>query len=267
MKEIRLLNPIYLDGVRQMALDEAILISCSEGKSLPTLRFYGFVPPTITIGFFQPIKNFDLDKIKKEGIGFVRRITGGTAILHKKDFVYSLILPEKGLPHRVVESYNYLSNGLVRGLNYLGVNVSKRKNLSKTREGSCYLNDNPYDICLNEKKISGNAQTRYNGFLLQHGTIILEDNLQELIECQNISEKQKNTLYDKSRKKVTCINSELGRTPSFSELEEAMKQGFQSLFSEKNLVLKKGKITEYEKKLAEELYKNKYATKEWRDLR
>ncbi|MEM2956423.1 MAG: lipoate--protein ligase family protein [Candidatus Pacearchaeota archaeon] len=255
--EIRLIPIIEECGAMQMAIDEAILKSCSEGKSLPALRFYRFIPPAITIGYHQNINDFDLNKIKEKGFHLVRRITGGTAVLHKNDFVYSLILPEKGIPHKVLDAYNYLSEGLVKGLNNLGIKAYKRKILSKKREGNCYLNDNPYDIIVKHKKISGNAQTRLNGFLLQHGTIILDDNIQEIIECQNISEKQKKELFEKSKRKVGCIKDYLGTIPSFSELEEAMKKGFQSLFSEKGWILKQGQLTSYEKKLAEKIVMEK----------
>lgn len=267
MKKIRLLSAVHADCARQMALDEAVLISCSQGKSLPTLRFYGFNPPAITLGVHQEIKNFDMEKIQKKGFGLTRRITGGTAVLHQGDFVYSLIFPEADLPHDIVGAYKYLSDGLVRGLDHIGIRVSKRESESKKREDSCYLNNNPYDVVFEGRKISGNALTRLNGYLMEQGTLIIEDNIKDLLDCQNLSDDQKERLCVKARERVGCISETLGRIPSFSELEDSMRKGFASLFSQSDYILEAGELTAYENDLAEQLYKEKYSTIEWRNHR
>ncbi len=267
MKKIRLINQIHTDGAKQMALDEAILTSCYEGKSPPTLRFYRFVPPAITLGVHQSIRNFNLEKVKEKGFDLVRRITGGTSVLHKGDFVYSLVLPEDDLPDKILDVYNQLSEGLVRGFHYLGVKVSKKNFSSKKREDSCYLNNNLYDIVFDGRKLSGNALTRVNGWLMEQGTLIIEDNIRDLLDCQNLLEKEKERLYEKARKKAGCINEALGRVPSFSEIEDSIRKGFADLFLQEGYSLEEGELTDHEKNLAEKLYNEKYSTIEWRDLR
>jgi len=269
MKKIRLIKPIYTNGAKQMALDEAILISCSKGKSPPTLRFYQFDPPAITIGFHQNIKNFNLEKIQKKGFDIVRRMTGGTAVLHKDDFVYSLVFPEKGLPKKIVDVYNYLSDGLIEGLSHLGVSATKKDIFSNKREDTCYINSNPYDIVFDfkgeSKKISGNALTRSDGYIMEQGTIIIKNNIEELLDCQNLSDKNRIKLYKMAIKKVTCIESILGRIPPFSEIENSIKKGFTDFFSKEGYILEEGELTNYEKTLAEKLYNEKYFTHQWRD--
>ncbi|MEW9033556.1 MAG: octanoyltransferase, partial [Planifilum fimeticola] len=60
-----------------MAIDEAILIAGGEGKAPPTIRFYGWEPPTLSIGYFQrAAREVDLERLKRRGLGFVRRPTG-----------------------------------------------------------------------------------------------------------------------------------------------------------------------------------------------
>lgn len=266
MEKYRLLPLIEDDCKMQMAIDEAITLACSEERSLPTLRFYVFSSPAVTLGYGQRTSNFNFEKEGKK-FDYVRRMTGGTAVLHKNDLVYSLILPEESLPHKIVDAYNYLSDGLVTGFKKLGLNAEKKNSESKERKDSCYLNSNPYDVVVNGKKISGNAQARLKGIVLQHGTIIIEDNLNELIDCMSLSEEKKIELINRAKTKVTCVKNELKRDIIISELEEVMLSGFKELFKQKEITFEKGVLTNYEKRLIEKLYKEKYSTEEWNHLR
>lgn len=267
MQKYRILPYMNDSGAMQMAIDEAITIACSERKSPPTLRFYSFNPSAITLGYGQRINILDFKKIEEKGFDYVRRITGGTGVLHKNDLVYSLILPEDSLPHKVLDAYNYLSDGLVIGLKRIGLKAEKKDYESKKRKDSCYLNSNPYDVMVNGMKISGNAQARLKGVVLQHGTIIIEDNLNELIECLNLRKDEKQNLSKSAKNKVTCIKNELRKEVTLSKLEEAMLLGFVELFNKRGINFKKGYLTDYEKHLAEKLCKEKYSTKEWNHLR
>ncbi len=246
-----------------MAIDEAIAISHSKDKSPPTLRFYTFTPPAITIGYHQEVENFDVDEIRKKKFDFVRRLTGGTAVLHKNDLVYSLVLPEFSLPRKITNAYNYLSDALIRGLKELGLPAKKKKLVSEERKDTCYLNSNPYDIVVNNKKISGNAQSRIRGVVLQHGTIIIKNNLPELFDCLICEDRQRRDFHATARKKVTSVEKELGRCPSIAEVEEAMISGFRTLFSQKGILFRKKSLTDYETTLAEKLYREKYSTDRW----
>lgn len=74
------------DPAFNMALDEALLFWHSENKIPPTIRFYGWNPPTLSVGYFQNIeKEINLDAVKKHGLGFVRRPTGGRGVLHDQE--------------------------------------------------------------------------------------------------------------------------------------------------------------------------------------
>ncbi len=263
MDRYRLLPSINESGPMQMAIDEAVVISCSEGKSPPTLRFHTFAPPAITIGYHQEIETFDVDEIREKGFDFVRRLTGGTAVLHKNDLVYSLVLPEFSLPSKITDAYNYLSDGLVNGLKELGLSAKKRNSTSKKRKASCYLNSNPYDIVVNEKKISGNAQARISGVVLQHGTIIIENNFPNLFDCLACSDRQRRNFLETANRTVTSVEKELGRKPSIAEVEEAMISGFRTLFSQKGISFRENSLTDYERTLAGKLAQEKHSTNMW----
>src|SRR2546423_5590703 len=82
------------DGATNMAIDEAILESVGAGHAPPTLRFYSWQPACLSLGYAQHIRDADLDRLRANGWGLVRRPTGGRAILHTDELTYSITLPE-----------------------------------------------------------------------------------------------------------------------------------------------------------------------------
>src|SRR5690606_13384686 len=130
----------HLTGAMNMAVDEAILRSGARGGT-PTLRFYGWGPPAISIGYFQNAeREVDSAACKSVGVDVVRRPTGGRAVLHDVEVTYSLILPEENdvVPKGITESYRTISEGIVRGLISLGLDAKmvslKRKRASGAGE-------------------------------------------------------------------------------------------------------------------------------------
>lgn len=109
-----------------MALDEALLDWHSKGDIPPVIRFYGWNPPTLSIGYFQKVeKEIDLEAVKKHGLGFVRRPTGGRGVLHEHELTYSVIVTEEHprMPKTVTEAYRVISKGILKGFQYLGLDA------------------------------------------------------------------------------------------------------------------------------------------------
>ncbi|HBE46121.1 MAG TPA: lipoate--protein ligase family protein, partial [Spirochaetaceae bacterium] len=146
--EFRLLETGFHTAAFNMGLDEALLGSVAEGKSLPTLRFYGWKPPAVSIGYFQGLhEEVDVDACRAAGVDVVRRITGGGAVFHHYEVTYSIVVP---LSHQlarpnILDSYRLLLGGIIDGLALLGIEAEFAP-----------IND----IVTGGKKISGNAQTR-----------------------------------------------------------------------------------------------------------
>ena len=111
------------DGATNMAVDEAILSHVSEGRSQPTLRFYAWSPPCLSLGRSQPLADVDLAACRAAGVDIVRRPTGGRAILHTDELTYSVALPQDDprVAGDVVDSYRRISEGLLAGLHQLDV--------------------------------------------------------------------------------------------------------------------------------------------------
>jgi len=86
----RLILQPPMEGRRNMAIDEALLLKASQGDIAPVLRLYGFSPPTLSLGRFQRLEGMiDREKIKMNGITLVRRPTGGQAVLHDQELTYA----------------------------------------------------------------------------------------------------------------------------------------------------------------------------------
>lgn len=149
-------------GSRNMAADYALLKSVSRGDSLPAVRFYGWARPAITVGYFQLIEEeLDRELCERDRVDILRRITGGGAVFHDREITYSVLLPLKsGIAYgTVMDSYRKISRPLVETLKRYGIAAEYRE-----------IND----IAVSGRKISGSAQTRREGILLQHGTILLD---------------------------------------------------------------------------------------------
>ncbi len=164
-----------------MALDMAILEAVVSGESLPTLRFYAWSTPAVSLGFHQKAERvLDLDVTEKAGIEVVTRPTGGRAVLHGDDLTYSVALVEAGMwSNGITEVYRLLSQALQAGFSKYGI---KDVTLARGHRGEvgpgpqpCFSSTARYELLWAGKKLVGSAQKRHKGGVLQQGSIPLRD--------------------------------------------------------------------------------------------
>ncbi len=252
----RLINTNYNNPYLNMAIDEALLTS-----KLPVLRFYGWKPAGLSLGYFQDIKDINIENCKKNNIGIVRRITGGKTVLHDKELTYSFIINEKSMPKSIIESYKIISKSILLALKELGVNalIEKKINKKNKKTAICFNDPSYYEIIVNNKKIVGSAQTRKQGKLLQHGSMLIDIDIKKLISLFNLEGKEK--IIEKTKKRITSINNELNsKKVNYDNVAEAMKKGFEENFKIKFI---KDKLRKEEIILADKLAKEKYSSKQW----
>ncbi|MCL6591370.1 MAG: lipoate--protein ligase family protein [Firmicutes bacterium] len=271
MTKWRFLNTGFNNGAFNMAVDEAIMHFVAQGSAPPTLRFYGWKPPAISLGFFQKVeREIDLAACEQLGISVVRRSTGGRAILHENELTYSILLGENypGLPPSISESYKLLSSGLLAGFILLGVKAelapANKVKPANASSPACFDALSTYEISVNGKKIAGSAQIRKGGALLQHGSIINDLDADKFFAClafpdEPTREKAKKNFLEKA----TCIKNETGNMMEWERLCTAFYQGFvQGL----NITLEPGQLSKAELSLAGELVQ-KYRSADWTHLR
>ncbi|TDF95916.1 lipoate--protein ligase family protein [Paenibacillus piri] len=264
------------DPAYNMAVDEAILTAHSEGKVPPTVRFYGWNPATLSIGYFQKaVEEIDFGQLELEGLGFVRRPTGGRAVLHDKELTYSIIVSESypGIPRGVTEAYRVLSEGLLFGFRKLGldarmVQLESEEDKSKYASmGSAACFDSPswYELVVEGRKIAGSAQTRQKQVVLQHGSILLDMDVDQLFRVLKFSsERLQARLKQQFVSKAVAINDlcrQLGKPAvALPEVEAAFRAGMAEGL---NVELADGALTEYEQSLVSQLVSEKYANDAW----
>ncbi len=252
------------DGYYNMAVDEAILSNYRSHKT-PTLRVYGWKEPFVSLGYNQdPREVLNLC----EEISFVRRITGGSAILHHKELTYSLVcsLEDLNLSGGVKESYRIICSFLKHFYHQLGLEAyfakdllpamqEVSKNLGKYKS-SCFSTWQHFDLLIGRRKIGGNAQRRKKNIIFQHGSIPQE------IDSTYVGKIIKGSNGLKER--AISLNEALGKTLDFCFLRSLLSRSFEFIFK---VEFNQGGLSLSESEKVAFFLKEKYKTKAWNNYK
>ena len=239
----RLVDSGFGDAFTNMAIDEGLAQLCKE----PILRFYQWSPKAVSLGYNQKISDININYCKKNDIDIVRRITGGKAVLHDKELTYSFIVPEKLnlVPRDINESFKKIAGVLIFGLSQVGINAELQKKPERISTPVCFNSSNWYELTVEGKKISGSAQRRIKGILLQHGSILLDFDTKENVKIFTTQDsKATETQFND---KITSIKSQLQKPVSINSLKKGIEEGFSGQFEFK---IYKSKLTTQETILA-----------------
>jgi len=256
----RLLVTEPADGATNMAIDEALWRGRQAGTSPPTLRFFAWAPPTVSLGYGQPLdRHVDLVACQSLGVGLVRRPTGGSAIYHdspERELTYSVTATaaDLGIGPDLLETYRWIGAALLRGLCALGTPaelVAERPPAGPV-PAFCFARTGVFEIEVGGRKIVGSAQRRQGDSFLQHGAVLL-----------GIDEPRVRTLFPTTRDPLatlTTLEAALGQRPSFFEVAEALTQAFEA---EHGLALRPGGLSEEEMASVDRLVTDRYASPDW----
>jgi len=248
LEALRFINDGPTDPYLNMARDEAIAIAVGRGQSIPTLRLYGWRPTAVSIGYFQELEEeVDLGFCAAHRIAVVRRITGGGAVYHGTgELTYSFAAPEfdGAVPRDVQYSYAVICAPLVSALKRLGTDARFRP-----------VND----IEVGGRKVSGNAQTRRFGAVLQHGTILLNLDCSLLPSLRVKKAKLEAKGVGSVAERVTTLEDVLGRRVEVPRLSLLLAQEFGAAFG---CPLVDGPLTAEEERLVPAL-RDRYSSEGW----
>ncbi|MBE7553292.1 MAG: lipoate--protein ligase family protein [Anaerolineales bacterium] len=265
----RLLITAPLDGATNMAIDEAILHALADGHGTPTLRFFQWGPPCLSLGYNQHWREVDEAACQRLGYTWTRRPTGGKAILHTDEVTYSLIIPQDDprIQGGIVESYRLLSLGLLRGLEKLGVQATQATGddgAADTRAARggpvCFDTPSRYEITWQGKKLIGSAQLRRRKIVLQHGTLPLTGDLNRILEALTFTPEEREVQAELLPRRATTLEQVTGRALAYEQVMAALIEGFAE---ELNLTLPEMPLTEQEQALADKLRAEQYAHDSW----
>lgn len=198
-----------------MALDEALL-ERADASGSAVFRVYTWSEPTLSFGRNQTTRGtYDPARARERGVAVVRRPTGGRSLLHHREITYSVTAPA-GLAGSLRESYGRINRLLVGGLRRLGVAVeiaSPRERALPPSAAPCFERPAAGELVVGGRKLVGSAQWRDQGAMLQHGSILVEDD-QALVS----------SLADDVSlpPPAATLAAALGRTPTVGEVASAL---------------------------------------------
>lgn len=193
MEYLFIAGPDTDTGKNNMTIDEK-LMGISEAEGLTILRFYHWDPVCISLGRGQdPNIILDRDYLNDNDIDHVSRITGGSFVLHKGDITYSIITSNKSrlFALSLFEFFEKVHRGFYKALINSGINpellsFGQGRFRREDKMHPCFSNSSNYEILIEGKKVLGSAQKRNRNSLLQHGSLLIEDSLEELFNVQTI---------------------------------------------------------------------------------
>ena len=186
-KTWRLIDTGFLDGYSNMAVDEALLRAFDPASSLPILRLYGWLRPSLSLGRFQKADEvLDLQKCLDLGVPVVRRITGGGVIYHADELTYSIVCAPGQIPpaSSIKDSFRVLTGFLVVFYQALDLDAKYALDVAPVgvrlgeRTDFCFAGRELFDLLIGGRKIGGNAQRRRKNVIFQHGSIPLSNHVE-----------------------------------------------------------------------------------------
>ncbi|MCX6734163.1 MAG: biotin/lipoate A/B protein ligase family protein [Candidatus Peregrinibacteria bacterium] len=246
------------DAFMNMALDEACCEAVASGLVRPTVRFYRWSPSAVSIGYFQSLEDeINVEACATQDVDVIRRRTGGGAVYHdfEGEITYSVMVPEKdfcntdGVRLGITESYREICGWIINGLKLVGIEAEFKP-----------IND--VIVSSSGKKISGNAQTRRGGVILQHGTILFQVDVRKMFSLLKVGkEKIADKMIAAVEERVTSIEivrPEVTREEVYSALMSAFTTG---------KTFEVGTWSAEESARAQELVRERYKTSEWNEMR
>ena len=253
-------------GPMNMALDEAILEAVRKDQAPPTLRFYSWDPPCLSLGYAQSVDDADRSAIEELGWELVRRPTGGKAILHTDEITYSISAPADHplFGGGILLSYERISLALIAGLERLG--LEPELNVTESPEPNdgnpvCFQNPGAFEITIAGKKLVGSAQLRRSGAVLQHGSIPLRGELGRICQALHYpNEHERKQAMEQVGQYAITIEQVLGKSPAWSEVAEYLTAGFEQSLQ---LNLSHLDLSQQEINRSNEILEERYSHPDW----
>ncbi|MFC1855849.1 biotin/lipoate A/B protein ligase family protein [Thermodesulfobacteriota bacterium] len=263
MYDIRVVTEPEDDIFYHMATDESLFLFSNKSDVSGTLRVYMSKRPGITYGYFQNITDLNFDYLNRNKIDYVRRITGGRAVIHGDDLTFSFAANRRShLFDRSISKITAKFSIIIkRFLESLELSSTITKNDTQSRDIKrnpfCFSSYARNEIAVHGNKIVGYALKRdADSFLLQGSIPIGFD--EELFKNLFVAGDEKGV-----SREFTCLNDIAKERYDFITLREI----FLSTFSECGFEIHHDNLAKEEAKEAIRLKGLKYCNPVWNQNR
>ncbi len=235
----RLLDTPPMTAAQNMALDETLVELKGEQKTPDTVHFLQFKPRSVLVGYHQSVQEeIRTQYCREHNIEINRRVTGGGAIFFDENQLGWEVICDKAFFNLRLPTgrlFRRLCDPVVTALARLGVQADFRPR---------------NDIEVKGRKISGTGGTESEEAFLFQGTMLVDFDVDTMLKALRIPvEKLKAKEIDSVKERVTCLNWELGYTPTLEQIKAAIQYGFEKHL---DIKLEPGGLTAAEEKLFRE---------------
>lgn len=247
-------------AAENMAIDEAVFRLNRRNGLPPTLRFFGWTPPAVSLGYFQKAaREIDVEFCRRSGIDIVRRPTGGKAVLHEHELTYSLVGTTENplFTDDILGTYRVISACIEEALRRLGltpeVAIEGRSAAGTPLEGYCFAAPSRYELLVGGRKVCGSAQVRTGGVFLQHGSLLTDIDTARTAAVMGVAEAGVSAT-------TTSLREQLGRAVEDDELARLLRGAFEDTLG---IALVEGDLSPAEEDLKNRLIDGKYGGERW----
>jgi lipoate-protein ligase A len=242
----RLIDSDLVPPAVSAALDEAMLESHIAGASPNTLHFYRRSVPTVSVGYFQKVaETLDLDECRKRGVSIVRRMSGGSSIYTDQgQLIYGLVVRESDIPGPRNESFSRVCGAIASAIGSFGLEAVHRP-----------VND----VEVGGKKVSGSAQLRRKGSILQHGTVIVDTDLGAMDALLRPARSGK-APGKRPSERVATLSGLKGQSVDIGSVKDRLAEELARTF---DVGFEKGALTPKELETVARLVSERYGKREW----
>lgn len=238
----RLFRDGEVDAAANMARDRALfdeLENAEPGAAapLPALRLYGWRPWAVSLGKHQdPERALDLEALRRRGYDWVRRPTGGRAVLHAEEITYAVAAPLTGPFGRGLSStHRGIAGALSRFYRELGLPVALTRpappgDLDPRSPAPCFIAPGLAELELDGRKLAGSAQRRGRRAFLQHGSLPIGRAHLELADLLPVDPSRRKKLRSALDAGAVALGDLLPELPDLARLEEMLAAAFAAEF-------------------------------------
>lgn len=240
----RLVDSGLVQPPESAALDEAMLEAHSRDIVPATLHFYVRATPTVSVGYFQKLEDsIDLDECRKRGVSIVRRKSGGSTIYTDRgQLIYGLVM-DTSCVGRDDGVFSTVCGAIAKAISSFGVEAHYRP---------------PNDVEVGGLKVSGSAQLIRSRSVLQHGTVLVDTDLEAMDAVL------KPTVHGdrlvKPSERVTTLARVLGKAPDMDALKGAIAREVEFRCDAK---FGASALTNFEAKVVLDLVVERYSRGDW----